>query len=343
MAKPNRSEQIDAIVERLLGHPGQSLLPGGVAEPFDMRFAPVMAIVRALRDLPRPEFKAQLRAKLERRATMTGATATASVRPIPEGFRTVTPYLIAADGPALIEFVKNAFGAEERFRGIGSGGGVHAEVRIGDSMLMIGGGIPGHEFRGTPSPTALHVSVPDVDAAYQRAVGAGAKPLVPPADQDYGSRDGSVTDLWGNQWYVAALLEPREKRPAALIPAPTQTVTVYLHPERSREMVDFLKRAFGAEETYIAQGPDGRVHHAQVRIGSSIVEMGDAHGPYLTMPTTFYMYVENADAAYERAVKAGATSLYPPADQPYGDRNGGVKDPFGNTWYISTHIRDVAG
>jgi len=107
-------------------------------------------------------------------------------------------------------------------------------------------------------------------------------------------------------------------------------------------VIDFLKRAFGAEERAKYASPEGLVQHAEVRVGDSVVEMGEAHGPYQPMPSTFYLYVPDVDAIYERALRAGATSLNAPADQPYGDRNGGVKDPFGNTWYIATHIKDVA-
>jgi PhnB protein len=208
---------------------------------------------------------------------------------------------------------------------------------------MMGGGIPGREFRATPSPTALLVYVPDVDAAYKRAIDAGATPMNPPANQDYGSRDGSVKDPAGNEWYLSTPTQTQGPRPSELIPEPVRTVTTYLHPVRSSELIEFLKKAFGASERYRAQSPEGFVHHAQLWIGDAILMMGDAHGPYQPMPTTFFLYVEDADASYERAVRAGATSLYPPADQPYGDRTGGVKDPFGNTWYISTHIRDVPG
>jgi PhnB protein len=72
-----------------------------------------------------------------------------------------------------------------------------------------------------------------------------------------------------------------------------------------------------------------------------VVEMGEAHGKYSPMPTMFYMYVPDCDAAYRRALTAGATSVSEPVDQPYGDRSGTVKDAFGNTWYISTHVKDV--
>jgi PhnB protein len=69
--------------------------------------------------------------------------------------------------------------------------------------------------------------------------------------------------------------------------------------------------------------------------------MGEAHGPYQPMPTMFYLYVPDVDALYQRAINAGATSMSAPADQPYGDRSAGVKDAFGNQWYIATHFKDV--
>jgi PhnB protein len=69
-----------------------------------------------------------------------------------------------------------------------------------------------------------------------------------------------------------------------------------------------------------------------------MVELGEAHGPFQPMPTMFYLYVENTDAWYERAIEAGATSISAPTDQHYGDRVGAVRDPFGNEWYMATHI-----
>ncbi len=120
------------------------------------------------------------------------------VAPVPKGYRTVTPYLVAQDGPALLEFAKQAFGAEETFRTVGSAGGLHAEARVGDSMLMIGGGIPGREFRSTPNTHAIHMYVEDVDAVYQKALGAGAESIDEVIDQEYGERSGGVKDPAGN-------------------------------------------------------------------------------------------------------------------------------------------------
>src|SRR5438309_2010334 len=101
------------------------------------------------------------------------------VRP---GFRTVTPYLIATDAAGLIEFVKRTFGGEETVRAIGSAGGIHCEVRVGDCMLMIGGG-PGLSWRGDAKPMAFHVYVKETDAVYQVALDGGAVSLQVPADQ----------------------------------------------------------------------------------------------------------------------------------------------------------------
>jgi PhnB protein len=92
---------------------------------------------------------------------------------------------------------------------------------------------------------------------------------------------------------------------------------------------------------YSYASPDGVVHHAVVRVGDSVIEMGEAHDKYGNMPAMFYLYVPDCDAVYRRALAAGAKSLHDLTDQPYGDRNGAVTDDFGNTWYIATHIKDV--
>jgi PhnB protein len=257
------------------------------------------------------------------------------VDPVPKGYRTLTPYLVAQDAPGLIDFVKQVFAAEEGFRAIGSAGGIHCEVRIGDSMLMIGGGGPGLSWRGDPVPMAFHIYVEDTDAVYQRALEAGAVSIQPPADQFYGERSGSVKDQFGNNWYIATFKGETYHSEGA------PTVQPYLHPLRAEPVINFLKRAFGARELGRYATPDGVIHHTTLKIGDGALEMGEAQGPYQPMPGMFYLYVPNVDAVYHRALEAGATSISEPADQPYGDRVGGVKDVFGNQWYIATHVKDV--
>ena len=260
-----------------------------------------------------------------------GKSAPSKIR---EGFRTVTPYLVVPDVHAAIGFIKEVFDAKGRIYGLGSQGGFHAEYKIGDSMLMIGGGGKGSKWKGTPVPVSLHVYVQDVDGVYQDAVQAGATSLMPPMDMDYGERGAGVEDAAGNQWYLATANGPD------YIPEGLPNLMPYFHPVGAPKMIEFLKQAFAAEEIALHQSPDGIVHHAKVRIGNSIVEMGEAHEQWQPRPMNFMLHVEDCDASFARAMQAeGAVSAGEPADAPYGGRVGAVKDPFGNLWYISAQIK----
>ena len=250
-----------------------------------------------------------------------------------EGFTAITPYITLQRAAEMVEFVKQAFGAGEIYRDTGSAGDLHAEVRIGNSMVMIGG-LPGMQT-ADERPGAFHYYVEDTDAVYQRALEAGAAAIQPPADHDYGERGASVKDPFGNSWYIATA------QGGPYIREGFRSLTPYLHPLDAPKTIDFLKQAFAAEEIARYTDPDGRVAHAELRIGDAMLEMGEAHGPYQPMKSMFYLYVPNVDALYKRALQAGATSMSEPADQPYGDRNAGVRDPFGNEWFIATHVKDV--
>jgi PhnB protein len=262
-------------------------------------------------------------------------SAHGGVSPIRSGFRMVTPYLVAEDGNALLDFARDVFSAEEMLRVNTPIGGVHGELRIGDSIVMMGGGTPGHKFPATLQPSALHVYVKDADAVTQKALAAGATLIDAPRDQEYGERSSSVVDAAGNFWYIATA------KGESYLPHGLHNVNPYLHPLRAEPLISFLKRAFEAEEVARYTSPDGVIHHAVVRVGDAVVEMGEAHGKYQPMPAMFYLYVPNMDAVYKQALAAGATSFQEPADQPYGDRNAGVKDAFGNKWYIATHVKDI--
>jgi uncharacterized glyoxalase superfamily protein PhnB len=126
------------------------------------------------------------------------------------------------------------------------------------------------------------------------------------------------------------------------IPAGFHSITPYLVVPGIAKLVEFLKQAFGAEETHpIMTRPDGTVMHAEMRIGDSRLMMGEPMGNFQAMPCMLYLYVPDVDAIYRRALAAGAVSLQEPADQFYGDRNAGVRDPSGNLWWIGTHKEDV--
>ena len=125
------------------------------------------------------------------------------------------------------------------------------------------------------------------------------------------------------------------------IPEGYHTLTPHLIVQGASKLLDFMRAAFNAEEKYRLPGPDGLIMHAEVKIGDSMVMVGEATGEWKAMPASLALYTDNADALYKRALEAGATSIREPADQFYGDRSGGVKDPAGNHWWIATHIEDV--
>jgi PhnB protein len=306
-----------AIDAMLAGSPG-------VADP---EIGVLTGIAQSLCDLPDENFQKRLKSDLQRIANMTSST----IAPVREGFHTVTPYITIPNAPELIDFLKRTFDADEVFRAPSTpGGGFHAEIRIGDSMLMIGGS---EAARGQERTGAFHVYVPDCDAVYNRALEAGATSLGAPSDHHYGERAGYVKDRSGNLWYIATHL--------GSVPAlhSRWTVTPFVHPSNVRDYIDFLTRALGASQLALYED-SGRVAYAAVSIGDAVVELGEPHAPD-AMRGGFYLYVEDCDAVYRRAIEAGATSLWPPADQPYGDRTAGLLDPFGYQWFPATHIKDA--
>lgn len=125
------------------------------------------------------------------------------------------------------------------------------------------------------------------------------------------------------------------------IPDNHPRVIPYLCVQDAAALIDFLRTVFDAREAERIARPDGKVGHAELRIGDSVIMLAEAGGEHPAMPAAHYVYVENADAVYRCALDAGATSLMEPADQFYGDRHGGVKDKTGNTWWIASHVEDV--
>ena len=138
--------------------------------------------------------------------------------------------------------------------------------------------------------------------------------------------------------------------PVSKIPPGFHTITPSLIVRDAAKAIDFYKKALGAEERMRMASPDGKIGHAELKIGDSIIflseesqQMGTKSPQTLGGTSSYlYLYVEDVDAVYERALKAGAESVMALADQFYGDRSGGIKDPSGNIWYIATHKEDVA-
>ncbi|HEY1015966.1 MAG TPA: VOC family protein [Herpetosiphonaceae bacterium] len=115
-----------------------------------------------------------------------------------------------------------------------------------------------------------------------------------------------------------------------------RTVTPYLTVRGAAGLIDFIARVFGGEELRRDLRPDGTILNAEMRVGDSLIELSEAGGSWQPRPGALHVYVPDTDAAYRRALDAGAASLYEPADMEYGERSAGVEDPSGNYWYIAT-------
>lgn len=126
------------------------------------------------------------------------------------------------------------------------------------------------------------------------------------------------------------------------IPEGFHTVTPYIVTTNAGGVLDFVMRAFDAKVHEKMTRDDGTVRHATIQIGDSMVMIADGTEKCTSQPVSIYLYVEDTDALYRRGLEAGGTSLMEPADQFYGDRNAGVQDVAGNSWWIATHVEDVS-
>lgn len=255
-----------------------------------------------------------------------------AAKPVPyirAGFHTITPYILVGGAAKFIDFLVQAFGAVEKGRVPAPDGKMmHAEVKLGDSMIEMS---DGNEQYG-PSPVTIHLTVPDAEGAYQSALRAGAISLYEPGMQFWGENESGVRDPFGNEWYITP--------PAKKYPHPT--VQPYLHVREAAKMIPFLEQAFGAKAEGVHEWPGGAVAHATVLIGDGQIEIDEAFRANRQSPCHLHVYVPDTDAVYKQALRAGATSIEAPNDKPYGDRSAGVRDAWGNSWFIATHIKDVA-
>src|SRR5262249_51204597 len=143
----------------------------------------------------------------------------------------------------------------------------------------------------------------------------------------------------------AYVCQPKETMMATQvkpIPEGYHTITPYLVVDGAEKIIQFMKDAFGAKPTFEPMmRPDGKVMHAEFKIGDSIIMISDSSERAKATSTTLYLYVPNVDAVFQKSVKAGGVSEQEPANQLYGDGSGGVRDAAGNRWYIGTHVEDV--
>ena len=321
--------QLDAAVQAMPVWPRPEEAP-------DLDLSALVRVAEGLRELPREEFRVALKSGLQRRVSMNEGTAAgtgeAKARAVHyqrPGLTSITPYIIVRPAAQFIEFLKSAFAGIERLRMPTPGGLImHAEVEIGNGAIEVS---DGNEEYPT-APAAVHLYVDDADATYQRAMRAGATSITPVADQPWGDRWGAVKDQFGNHWYIA--------KPGGWTPGPEgiRSVQPYLHLREAHKMIPFMEAAFGAKSLGLAKSPEGAVLHGTMRIGNATLEIAEAYGEMQPMPCHLHVYLPDTDAAYARAMEAGATSIEVPQDKPYGDRSAGVKDVWGNSWFIATYL-----
>jgi PhnB protein len=251
---------------------------------------------------------------------------------LPAGFRTITPYIMVEHAAEVLQFVERALDGKLQLRVDTPDGKImHSQIQLGNSMMELADYNPQYDA----TPMAIVLAVADADRTYQRALEAGAQSLWEPRTESYGDRDAGVRDAGGNIWcFYTRYVAPHH-------PADEQAAVPHLNPESAAKYIPFLEAAFGA--TLIGRYDDasGRVVHAVVKIGDAYLTLNDRYGAWPARRAALHLYVPDCDAAYERALAAGAQSNYAPRNEPYGDRASAVTDPAGNQWFIATRLRQA--
>lgn len=274
-------------------------------------------------------------------------------KPSRPGFHTITPYLIVRDLEPYLAFLQQAFGATEHFRAIGSAGGNHVEVRIGDSMLMLGGAKQGV---ATSTQSMIFLYLDQVDAVYTAALAAGATSLMPPTDGAFGEpRGAGIQDLFGNEWYFANWLARPDAPPAYDEPRPTTMDTTpdvipMLDYEDGPAAMDWLAAAFGFQEVTRWLDDDGQLAHGEMTTGNGRIMLAtptpayesprhhrehcEAARAWSAVPWVVdgvLVYVDDIDAHFTRAKQAGA-SILSAVEDGFPGRRYRVEDLEGHRW-----------
>ncbi len=302
-------------------------------------------------------------------------------KPIPDGFFALTPSVVVPDVDAAVEFYAKTLSAQKRYTMPGPDGKtMHAEVQIGDSIIMIGAESPemksGKTLGGTPA--SLMVYVEDVDTVYAAAVAAGATAEMPVSDMFWGDRYGSFIDPFGLRWSLGTHMEDltdeqMQQRQAIVakvknpqkaakkwkkiagtpatekVPSKYHTVTPGFTCDNAAAAIEYYKAAFGAEEVMRMPGPKDTVMHAELKIGDSTLMVSDEYPAMGSKsaktlggsPVALMFYSEDADAAFAKAAIEGTTTIFQPRDMFWGDRYGAFVDPAGYMWGVATHKEDL--
>jgi PhnB protein len=341
MPKRSPAVELDLAISTLLARPRafvdtpdagddaeRAKLPAAIAR--------LLPLVRDLRAMPRPDFKARLKLDLHKRsfAMQTAARYASSEQPSKfrrPNFPNIAPYFLVHGGSAFIDFLVAAFEGTESIRVPRPDGSImHASVTIGNSVIELGDANEQYPER----PMITHLYVTDADATFARALHAGATAVYAPTDNHpSGDRWGEAKDPFGNTWYIATRRGWTGTGPEDFL-----TVQPYLQLRNAHEMIPFIEAAFGAEATGVHKTPEGLVLHATVELAGATFEIQEAPADARTAPAYLHAYVPDTDALYARAVAAGAKGTQAPYTAPYGDRAATIEDPFGNSWFLATYL-----
>lgn len=243
------------------------------------------------------------------------------------GFANIAPYILVNGALKFVEFLKAVFEGIELLRVPRKDGSLmHAEVRIGNSVIELSDADEQH----AAAPATVHLYVNDPEEAYRRALSAGATSIYPVGEHPSGDLQGCVKDKFGNGWYVAKVQgwDPGPNGPLSVQP--------YLHLRGAEKMIPFAEKAFRAQTQGVAWSDERKVLHATIQVEHATFEIDEADEQWPPMPCQLHMYVPDVDACYAAALAAGAVSVEAPTDKEY-ERSAGLKDPFGNTWYVATY------
>jgi uncharacterized glyoxalase superfamily protein PhnB len=244
---------------------------------------------------------------------------------------TLLPHVSYPDVAEAVAWLTKTFGFTEHYRYGEPGEPSGAQMRLGNAWIMInqappGSATPAQLGYGTQS---LTIFVEDVDAHFQRAKSAGARIVEDLHETEYGERQYGAEDLAGHHWLFsrhARDVSPDEWGATVSHPAAQMTIAPMLSVRNGARAIEFYQAAFGARLLFSVEDPDGAVV-AQLSVGGSESLGGRSS-------VRMVVVVNDPDAAFQRAVTAGATTVWPVADQPYGWRVGRVVDPFGHHWEI---------
>jgi len=247
---------------------------------------------------------------------------------IRHGRGSVRPYVYG--DLELPKFVREVFGAKEIEHHDYPSGGAHIEAAIGDSIIVLEAA-PSFPSKSGVTKNSIYVYVPDVDAVYKRALAVGATSISAPEQKPYQERACGVKDSFGNIWYISTYTGAGAGKH---VRNGFGCVRPYVYGRR--DLLAFAKNVFDADELELNAVAGG--FHVEYQIGDSVLIAVGMDPPYAQATlSSIYVYVKDVDAIYKGALENGATSITPPELKPYQERQCGVRDSFGNTWWISTH------